>query len=156
MRRILLIIVAIPIVIFGLMGLSFVGTQLYLGWKTYPDAAEVPNWTLLAQEQIPSVLTIDEDGDRRVTQVWIAALEGKPYLRTGDSKWFSNLQRDGNLDLRIGGSRYPCAVSVVTDSAKTQAVNAAFFAKYPKRSKMFQFLGVSTTNVLALDCQHSA
>ena len=153
MRRIIQILLAIPLAVLGLMTISFVGSQVYLAWKNYPAANQAPDWNLLAKEEIPSLVTVDPDESRRITQVWIANIGQTAYLRTGDSLWFRNLQRDPELELRIGGMSYPCGTQVVMDTTIAANVHEAFRAKYPKRSAMFRVLGVSTNTVLELDCR---
>ena len=152
MKRVAAIVLGLPVLAIGLMGLSMLATQVYLAWKHYPTATQPPNWHALAVEEIPSIVTHDSDGSRRITQLWIAAVGDRAYLRTGESRWFANLNADPELDLRIGGMTYPCRVEVVADSAAKDAVNAAFLAKYPSRSAFFRSVGISTTNVLALTC----
>ena len=97
-------------------------------------------------------MTVDPDKSRRITQVWIANIGQSAYLRTGDSRWFKNLQREPQLELRIGGMSYPCGTQVVTDATTVTNVHEAFRAKYPKRSAMFRAMGVSTNTVLELNC----
>ena len=111
------------------------------------------DWAILAQEEIPSLVTIDADNSRRVTQVWIANIGQNIYLRTGDTRWFQNLQRKPELELRIGGLAYPCVTQTVTESETVAHVHEAFRAKYPKRSAMFRALGVSTNTVIQLNCK---
>ena len=152
LKRTLVVLLAIPGGLVLLMGGAFAIGQLLLSSKSFPPATGKPNWELLAQEEIPSVVTIDPDGDRRITQVWIVAVENLPYLRTSDTKWFANIQRKPVLELRIGGAMYSCGTQVVKDQARAAAVSQAFYAKYPRRSAMFRFFGISTDTVLALTC----
>lgn len=142
------VVLAIPVV----MTAGFFFTQLRLSSKDFPVATSAPNWQVLAKEEIPSVVTIDADGERRITQLWIASIDTTAYLRTGATKWFANLERKPELKLRIGGQMYPCRTRVVSDQAEARAVHEAFYAKYPKRSSFFRAIGVSTPTVIALAC----
>lgn len=152
MKKWLSVLLLVPLALVLLLLLSFVLTQVKLRFQEFPPPTSVPDWEVLIQEEIPSVVTRDADGDRRITQVWIAGLDGEPYLRTGDSRWFANLKRDPNLELRIGGVMLRCVVQVVSDEALTTRVHAAFHEKYPQRSKFFRRVGISTPTALALDC----
>ena len=132
--------------------LSFLGTQVYHQVKSYPVSTSAPDWASVGSEEIPVIQTVDDDGDRRITQLWIAEVDGVGYLRTSDSRWYANLHRDPRLLLRIGGQEYRCGTSFVADPALEGRVHEAFFAKYPQRSRMFRKLGVTTEHVIALTC----
>ena len=153
MKRIITILIAIPITVATLMAVSMGVSHLYLNWKTYPQAREAPDWTVLAQEEIPSLVTFDPDQSRRITQVWIANVGQDAYLRTSDTNWFQNLQRNPTLELRIGGVMFPCATEVISDPDTVDEVHEAFRTKYPRRSAMFRALGVATNTIIELDCQ---
>ena len=153
MKRFALIGMSIVAGIVGLMVLNGVLTSLYLSWHVYPRAQVAPDWSVLGSEEIPSLVTVDEDGERRITQVWIAVVDGVAYLRTGDSRWFENLERDPHLDLRLSGLTYRCGTRPVEAEGTIETVHQAFYDKYPRRSSMFRLLGVSTPRVLALDCE---
>ena len=152
MKKILLILICIPIGLVFIGGIAFTITQTQLMWLDHPYAKQQPDWEILGHEEIPAVRTFDADGDIRVTQVWIAVVDGHPYLRTSDTNWFANLQRDPQLELLIADYLYRCKVAVVADKELITSVHQAFRNKYPKRSKFFQAMGVSTNTVLALDC----
>lgn len=156
MRRFALIALAIPLATLILMATGFVISQVQLSSEVFPAAEREPNWQILAQEEIPSVVTFDADGDRRITQLWIASVNDTPYLRTGNTKWFANLERVPELELRIGGVMYPCRTSVVRDNAKAQQVHDAFYEKYPRRSDFFRTIGITTPTVIALDCSYES
>ena len=152
MRRIIWFVLGIPLGLIALMALSMGISHVYLAVKTYPEAVDVPNWSVLAQEQIPSIVTLDADGSRRITQLWIVEVNGRAYLRAGDSRWFANLRREPSLDLRIRGVSYACQVERVAEPQQVATVMAAFRAKYPRRSAFFRAIGIATNNVLALGC----
>ena len=73
---------------------------------TAPAFADYPDWDSVADVEVIEVVTIDEDGDRRVTKVWFVLVDGVPYLRTNRSRWLDNLRRDPNLGLRIASREY--------------------------------------------------
>lgn len=153
MKRSLMIALGVVLAVPVVMAAGFVFTLLRLHSKEFPVATSAPNWQILAQQEIPSVVTIDANGERRITQLWIASIDSTAYLRTGATKWFANLEREPELELRIGGEMYPCRTRVVSDQAEAHAVHDAFYAKYPKRSSFFRAIGVSTPTVIALACR---
>ena len=67
-----------------------------------PSQAAEPDWMELAAPDVVRVVTVDPDGDVRVTKVWIVAHAGSAWLRTSDSRWLANLRRDPSLELRSG------------------------------------------------------
>lgn len=153
MKKLILVLLLLPVAVILVMAIGFVITQTKLHLQDLPSSESSPDWPVLLEEEIPAVVTIDEDGDRRITQVWIAGVDGEPYLRTSDSRWFANLGRDPGLELRIGGVMFPCTTHVVTDEGLIARVHTAFYNKYPRRSRMFRMLGVTTPTVIGLTCE---
>lgn len=143
---------ALPAGLVLIMSLIVVFGQWRVQAQEFPAAQFAPDWLVLAQQEIVSVVTTDSDGERRVTQLWIAAVAEQPYLRTSDTRWYRNLQRSPQLTLRIGGHAYACASREVEDEGVRAAVHAAFSNKYPRRSRMFRAFGIRTDRVLALAC----
>jgi hypothetical protein len=76
------------------------------------------------------VLTWDEDGDRRKTRVWIAAVDGTPYLRTAQSKWWQNIERGSKTRILSGDRIYPVSIEAIDDPSLRSQIDAAFAAKY--------------------------
>jgi len=111
MKRIILVVIAVPVVIVVGMALAWGVGEVQAQLKTYPLAAEPPNWLVLSNEQYPTIVTRDADGARRITTLWIATVKDRAYLRTNNSVWLSNLQRVPQLELRIGGFTYPCSTT---------------------------------------------
>lgn len=56
--------------------------------------AEAVDWNAAHEHDVIEILTTDPDGAPRETKVWVAALEGRGYVRTNDSRWFQNLERE--------------------------------------------------------------
>ncbi len=76
------------------------------------------------------VVTADADGSERATRIWLALVDGAGALRTGDSRWWQNLQRDRNARLRVLGIDYPVHAELVTDHETKARIDDAFVAKY--------------------------
>ena len=145
----------VGLVLAGLIGLlvvSFVVGEVYRNVASFPLATEPPTWALVGAEEVPFVITIDADGDRRITQIWLAVLDDVGYLRTGNSRWYANLQRNPTLLLHLDGSAYTCGVQDVVLPSRQSAVHRAFAEKYPGRTEFFRAIGVQTDRVLELSC----
>lgn len=97
-----------------------------------PSAARgaAPNWAEVADEQEIVALIPQEDGTTREVTIWLAVVDGQGYIRTRNTSWRSDLERDPNLALRIAGADYPVRVVPVKDPALHDRVNAAFTEKY--------------------------
>ena len=56
---------------------------------------------------MPTIVTHDEDGGERVTKLWLVVVDGEGVIRTDDSRWFRNIQRDPNVVFWVGGHAHP-------------------------------------------------
>lgn len=93
--------------------------------------AEAVDWSAAHEHDVIEILTSDPDGAGRETKVWVAALDGRGYVRTNDSRWFQNLVREPNAAIRFGDAEYPVRAEVVRDPALRARVDTVFAAKYP-------------------------
>ena len=91
---------------------------------------EAVDWNRYAEEGTIEVITTNEDGSSRETKVWLAVVEGQGYIRTGNTGWGGNVERDPDVTLRIGETELPLRVEFVTDETQREAVKAAFREKY--------------------------
>lgn len=94
-------------------------------------SAEPVNWDATAQHDVIEILTTDPDGDARETKVWVAALDGRGFVRTNDSLWFQNLVREPDATIRIDDDAYPVRADLVRDAALRVRVDEVFAKKYP-------------------------
>ena len=76
------------------------------------------------------VVTVDPDGDDRVTRIWLALVDGEVALRTGDSRWWANLQRDPQIRIRVSGSDHLYRAEFPTSHAEKVQIDEAFLEKY--------------------------
>ena len=95
-----------------------------------PIADTAIDWTAVAEERVPEIVTKESDGSERVTKLWLVVVEGQGLIRTGDTRWFRNIQRDPNVVFRIGGHAHRLRAELVTDAPLEERVNAAFREKY--------------------------
>jgi hypothetical protein len=96
-----------------------------------PPASVTPlDWTAVADQGTPAIVTQDPDGDERVTKLWVVVVDGEGLIRTGDSRWFRNIERDPDVDFWIGGHSYPLRAELVTDESIKKRAGDAFREKY--------------------------
>ncbi len=93
-------------------------------------AMEPIDWAAANERWSLHVVSVDPDGDERVTRVWIAVVDGTAAIRTGDTRWLRNLQRDPNLRIRVLGVDHPLRVRFETDEGEIARIDAAFLDKY--------------------------
>ncbi len=104
-------------------------------------AADATDWTPIAAEDVVELLTRDPDGETRETPVWIAVVDECGYVCTNDTRWYANLQRDPELELRAGDALSPLRAEEISDPALRERINAAFRAKYPWGRWMMELFG---------------
>ena len=131
---------------------AFAFNQIALKLAEPPPFTDgLPSTATLQAEDFAVVVTRDEDGVERRTEVWIAGTAGNTFIRSMDgTRWYANLRRDPALDLWIGGSAYRVLAQTVRDTDIADTAKRAFQSKYPKRSKMFRRFGVTSNNVVRL------
>ncbi len=88
------------------------------------------DWAPFEQESVIRILTHDEDGDLRDTKIWVVVVDGAGYIRTNASRWLENIQRDPEVQIRLGAYDYLMQAREVTDPAMTERVEEAFKEKY--------------------------
>jgi hypothetical protein len=115
-----------------------------------PPSAEVDDrWSL-------QVVTIDEDGSDRVTRIWIATMDGEPVLRTGESRWWNNLQRDASIRIRLSGTDYPYRAESMERFEDKVRIDEIFLEKYGgwERALFSQERGKTHSNYARLRNEH--
>jgi hypothetical protein len=119
--------------------------------STPPPAAETAvDWEAVAEEGTPVIVTRDPDGEERVTKLWLVVVDGQALIRTGDSRWFRNIERDPNVVLRIGGYAHPLRAELVTDESLEKRANAAFREKYGFTDWLIHPFGEPDANLMRL------
>jgi hypothetical protein len=95
-----------------------------------PQAGGPLDWSRVAEVGTPEIVTLDPDGDERLTKLWLVVVDGQGFIRTSGTRWLRNLERDPDLVLRIEGLAYPLRAEPVGDRALHARVNQAFRDKY--------------------------
>ena len=57
-------------------------------------------------------------------------LDGDPILRTGESRWWENLQRDPTIRIRLSGTDRVYRAELVTDPSQQVRIDEVFLEKY--------------------------
>jgi hypothetical protein len=89
-------------------------------------------WLAGERTEVAVLRTFDEAGAPHDTKLWVAEIDGRPYVRIGRSgrSWGEHLKAHPAVDLIRGGVALSCTATVVTDEALRHAVDEAFAAKY--------------------------
>jgi hypothetical protein len=95
-----------------------------------PVAGDPIDWDGADARWSLHIVTLDPDGDERVTRIWLAIADGVGSLRTGDSRWWQNLQRSPDCRIRLQGSDYALQAEFVTEHEEKAAIDEAFAVKY--------------------------
>jgi hypothetical protein len=115
-----------------------------------PEAVRLIDWSAVSDERVPVIVTRDPDGGERVTKLWLVVVEGQGMIRTGNTRWFRNIDRDPNVVLRIGGYAYPLRAEPVTDESLQERTHAAFREKYGWEDWILRPFGSRGPNVMRL------
>jgi len=98
--------------------------------SSVPLALEPIDWQTADDPWSIHIVTLDADGAERVTRIWLATVDAQGSLRTGDSRWWANLQRDPNCRIRLQGTDYPVRAEFVTEHEAKARIDDAFVEKY--------------------------
>jgi hypothetical protein len=119
--------------------------------STVVPTADTPvDWADVADERVPVIVTQDPDGDERVTKIWLVVVDGQALIRTGNTRWFRNIERDPNVVFRVGGYAYPLRAERVTDESLRKRAHAAFRKKHPWMDRLLHPFGEPDANVMRL------
>lgn len=112
--------------------------------------AAAVEWRRLSDVEQVEVVTTDEDGDVRETTVWLVVVDGEGYIRTGNTRWGSNLVRHPRVMLRAAGEEYALHAEFVQDEARRAAVVDAFRAKYGFVDRLLSVFRGSSPKIMHL------
>lgn len=109
---------------------SIVGVLGLACASAVPIAQQPIDWRAADDRWSLHIVTLDPDGGERVTRIWLATLDGRGALRTGNSRWWQNLERDASSRIRLLGIDYPVRIEVVTEHEERARIDDAFVEKY--------------------------
>jgi len=95
-----------------------------------PVAQAPIDWSAANDRWSLHIVTLDPDGSERVTRIWLALVDGEGTFRTGDSRWWENLERDPNARIRVLEIDYPLQAEFVTEHEQKARIDDAFVEKY--------------------------
>jgi hypothetical protein len=113
-------------------------------------ASEPPDWSAVADVDTVSVATSNPDGTLRYTTVWLVVVGGRGYLRTGNTTWGANVDRNPNVTRVIGKQQYALRAEPVEADDERAQVMAAFNAKYGWSDTMFGWFRGARPKILRL------
>ena len=105
-------------------------TLLLAGCASVPTAEGPIDWSEANERWSILVVTIDPDGDDRVTRIWLALVDGEAVIRTNESRWWANLQRSPRLGVRHAGEEHVFGVDFVEERSEREEIDRAFAEKY--------------------------
>ena len=108
------------------------------------------DWDAHSDVGVIEILTRDRDGEPRQTKVWFVRVAGQTYLRTSNSRWLHNIQRDPRVTVRVEGADYPQRAEVVEDAQTRQAVEDASNEKYGLQNRFIRLFHTRQSDVLRL------
>ena len=126
-----------------------VAPLLFLGLLLAAPAGAL-EWDRVADERVPVLVTLDEDGDERRTKLWLVVVDGEGYVRTNDSRWFRNIQRDPRVQLEIGGGVHRLRAVPVTEPILRGRIEGAMRHKYGWQDFLIHPFGTPDANMLHL------
>jgi hypothetical protein len=89
------------------------------------------DWTTITERQMILVTTTDPEGEPRTTRLWIVVHDGSGYLRSANTRWFRDVEREPNFLLIVDDVSYPVrATRVAHGTDEHGRVMAAFAEKY--------------------------
>ena len=118
-----------------------------VAWSAPALAAD---WSPYQEDWIVEIVTLDPDGDRRETKVWVVVLDDAGYVRTNDSRWLANIRRLPDVLLRTRGREESFHAEVDDDPALYDSVEAAFKEKYGLIQKVMSAMRVGRPTVIRL------
>jgi hypothetical protein len=131
------------------------------GRETSP-AEEPLAWTIVADRQMILVSTTDPEGEPRTTRLWIVVVGQSGYLRSADTRWAQDVERNPNFLLIVGDASYPVSATRVPFGTDEHArVMDAYSAKYGLLgrtvlrfySMIGRYSGPSDARILRLESQ---
>ena len=124
-----------------------------LGPGSYASADEQRasvGWSEAATPDVVHILTQNEDGSTRETKIWIVLLNGQAYIRTANTRWYRNIERNPDVTLRAEGVEYPATAQLITDESPLDQIEAAFREKYGFKNRLSGLARLGRSNIMRL------
>ena len=95
-----------------------------------PVSDSAIDWIAVADERVPTIVTLDPNGEERVTKLWLVVLDGQGLIRTSDTRWFGNIQRNPNVLFWVGGHAHPLRAELVADDSLVERAHELAQIRY--------------------------
>lgn len=113
----------------------------------------------VANESTLEITTIGrKSGQPRTKPIWFVYDQGALYIQSGKdgkTQWYRNLQKNPQLQLKIGQLVLTGKAQFVTDTAETERVHDLFRSKYPV-ARVAGFVGSSIGHGKVVIVEHLA
>jgi hypothetical protein len=103
---------------------------------TPTTSPEPIDWQAANERWSVHVVTVDPDGDERVTRIWLAMVGDETMLRTNDSRWWQNIVRNSKCSLRLDRTDYALYTDPVVAPEERVRIDEAFLEKYGWMERM--------------------
>jgi len=100
------------------------------GCATPSETLDPIDWQAADEHWSVHVVTLDPDGDERVTRIWLALLDDEAVIRTNGSRWWENIQREAKCHIRLDDVDYEVAAVAVDGAEERVRIDDAFLEKY--------------------------
>jgi hypothetical protein len=110
--------------------IAVLGALLLLVTSGELKAQDPIDWEPFSDEQRVQVVTTNQDGSTRETTVWLVVVDGLGHIRTGNTRWGGNVERNPDIVLRVQEAELTVRAEFVTDPSEREKVAAAFREKY--------------------------
>jgi hypothetical protein len=124
---------------------------LILALMLAAPAAYAMDWAGLADADVVRIVTVDEDGSARTTKIWVVVVDSAPYVRTGATRWFANLERDPLVVVTKGETEYAARALRVTAAERISQVQAAFREKYGFMDRLTGLVRIGGPRIFQLE-----
>ena len=117
----------------GITGLASLALSLGIACASgrVPLSEGPIDWQAVTERWSIHIVTLDPDGDERVTRIWLGLVGGEGTIRTGDdNRWWLNLERNPNCRIRVLGVDYPVRAESIVDHEARARIDDAFAEKY--------------------------
>jgi hypothetical protein len=110
--------------------IAVLGALLLLVTSGNARAQDTIDWEPFSDEQRVQVITSNEDGSARETTAWLVVVGGQGHIRTGNTRWGDNVERNPEILIRIQEDELAVRAEFRTDPPEREKVVAAFREKY--------------------------
>ncbi len=94
-------------------------------------------WSEVADEREIIAIVHGEDAKPREVKIWLVVVDDQGFIRTRNTSWREDLERDPLAGLRIKEKEYPIRAVPVKDLELHKRVNEAYTAKYGRMPHVF-------------------